>query len=156
MENAFILLHKPIHPWIQFYTRQHHPNNGIKCEIFTIWPLTWNYIFTRMMTTYSKIIIRPKHLPPFTEPIEMQNIQFKKRIDIFCSTSHRSNALQKSSNDILPCPHWSASIIVRSAMLINWSWLIFAPTIMCNIFNNSSREIDSSSSKSYIRNATGR
>lgn len=75
-------------------------------------------------------------------------------MDIFCSTSQRSNALQKSSNDIFPWPHWSASIIVRSAMLINWSWLMFAPTIMCNIFNSSSREIDSSSSKSYIRNAT--
>lgn len=75
-------------------------------------------------------------------------------MDIFCSTSQRSNALQKSSNEILPWPHWSASIIVRSAILINWSWLMFAPTIMCSMFNSSSREIDSSSSKSYIRNAT--
>lgn len=75
-------------------------------------------------------------------------------MDIFCSTSHRSSALQKSSNEILPWPHWSASIIVRSAMLNSWSWLMFAPTIICRMFRSSSRDIDSSSSKSYILNAT--
>lgn len=80
--------------------------------------------------------------------------QLRNRIDIFCSTSVRSRALQKSSKEILPWQHKSASKIVRSAMLISWSWLIFAPTIMWRILNSSSRLITPSSSRSYILNAT--
>uniref|UniRef100_A0A182VRR6 Uncharacterized protein n=1 Tax=Anopheles minimus TaxID=112268 RepID=A0A182VRR6_9DIPT len=77
----------------------------------------------------------------------------RKRIDIFCSTSVRSSARQKSSNEILPPPTVSASMIVRSAMLFSWSWLMFAPTIICRMLSSSSREIVSSSSRSYILNA---
>lgn len=44
-------------------------------------------------------------------------------MDIFCSTSVRSRALQNSSNDIMPSPFSSASSIVRSAMLVNCSSL---------------------------------
>lgn len=52
-----------------------------------------------------------------------QSIQLRNLMDIFCSTSVRSNALQNSSNDIIPSPFSSASTIVRSAMLVNCSSL---------------------------------
>lgn len=79
--------------------------------------------------------------------------QLRKRMDIFCSTSVRSRAWQNSSKHIIWSLLVSASKIVRSAMLVNCSSLILAPTIMCSMANNSSLEILPSLSKSYIENA---
>lgn len=55
--------------------------------------------------------------------------QFKKRMDIFCSTSVRSRAVQNSWNEIIWSPSRSASTIVLSAMLTSCSSLI--KTIFC-------------------------
>lgn len=49
--------------------------------------------------------------------------QFKKRMDIFCSTSVRSRAVQNSWNEIIWSPSLSASTIVLSAMLTSCSSL---------------------------------
>ena len=50
---------------------------------------------------------------------EEMKIQLRKRIDIFCSTSVRSRALQNSWNEIIWSPSLSASTMVRSAILIS-------------------------------------
>lgn len=90
----------------------------------------------------------------------MQNTQktsqFKNLMLIFCSTSVLDKALQNSWNEIIWSLSSSASRIVRSAMLVNCSSLIFAPTIMWRIASNSSRLIISSLSKSYILKATAK
>lgn len=74
-------------------------------------------------------------------------------MDSFLSTSVRDRALQKSSKVIFPVPERSASTIVLSTIDIRCSWSIFSPTIICRILSSSSREIRSSSSRSYILKA---
>ena len=74
-------------------------------------------------------------------------------MDIFSSTSVRSNVRQNSEKVMHLSPSLSASMIVRSAMLASCSVEMFEPTIMCKTESNSSRLIFSSPSRSYILKA---